>query len=84
MFSLRDLRFVLCSLVLEVVHAQRIMGFFLSITHKSTRSENPITWVETEASFSCVTNSYKVPSATFPAKLTFFFLLDSLLNELAK
>ena len=38
MFSLRDLRFVLFSL------AQRIMGFFILITHKPTRSETPVTW----------------------------------------
>ena len=40
MFSLRDLRFVLCSRDLDALRAQRIMGFFL-ITHKSTRSEKP-------------------------------------------
>ena len=43
MFSLRDLRFVLCSRDLDVLRAQRIMGFFDLITHKSTRSENAIT-----------------------------------------
>ena len=31
-----------CSRDLDVLRAQRIMGFF--ITHKSTRSETPITW----------------------------------------
>ena len=46
MFSLRDLRFVFCSLDLDVLRAQRIMGFFIVITHKSTRSESPITWYE--------------------------------------
>ena len=40
MFSLRDLRFVLCSRDLDVLRAQRIIGFFISITHKSTRSES--------------------------------------------
>ena len=45
MFSLRELRFVLCSLYLRVPRVQRIMGFFILITHKSMRSENPITWV---------------------------------------
>ena len=44
MFSLLDLCFFLCSLDLDVLHAQRIMGFFILITHKSTRSENPIRW----------------------------------------
>ena len=29
MFSLRDLRFLLCSLELDVLRAQRIMGFYL-------------------------------------------------------
>ena len=43
MFSLRDLHFVLCSLDIDARRAQRIIGFFLLITHKSTRSENPIT-----------------------------------------
>ena len=45
MFSLLDLCFVLCSLDLDVLRAQRIMGFYILITHKSTRSENPITWL---------------------------------------
>ena len=44
MFSLLDLRFLLCSRDLDVLRAQRIIGFFL-ITHKSTRSENSITWL---------------------------------------
>ena len=44
MFSLRDLRFVLCSRDLDVLRAQRIMGFFILITHKSPPSENLITW----------------------------------------
>ena len=35
MFSLRDLRFVLCSRDLDVLGAQRIMGFFILITHKN-------------------------------------------------
>ena len=41
MFSLRDLRFVFCSRDLDVLRAQRIMDFFILITHKSTRSEIP-------------------------------------------
>ena len=36
---LRDLCFVLCSVYLDVLRAQRIMGFFILITHKSARSE---------------------------------------------
>ena len=44
-FSLRDMRFLLCSLDLDVLRAQRSMGFFILITHKPTRSENPITWL---------------------------------------
>ena len=40
MLPLRDLRFLL----VKVLCAQRIMGFFIFITHKSTRSEKPITW----------------------------------------
>ena len=39
--SLRDLRFLLCSRDFDVLRAQRIMDFFILITHKSTRSENP-------------------------------------------
>ena len=35
MFSLRDLRFVLCSRDLDVLRAQRIMGFFLLIEFQS-------------------------------------------------
>ena len=44
MFSLLDLRFVLCSRDLDVLRAQRIIGFFIVITHNSRRSENPIAW----------------------------------------
>ena len=39
MFLLHDLRFVLCSRDLDVQRAQRIIGFFSLITHKSKRSE---------------------------------------------
>ena len=39
---LHVLRFVLCSRDLDVLRAQRIIGFF---THKSTKSENPLTWL---------------------------------------
>ena len=35
MFSLSYLRFFLCSLDLDVLRVQRIMGFFILITHKS-------------------------------------------------
>ena len=47
MFSLRDLRFVLWSRDLDALRTQRIMGSFFKIliTHKSTRSENPITCI---------------------------------------
>ena len=46
MFSLFDLHFGLWSLGLRVLRTQRILGFFLIvITHKSTRSENPTTWL---------------------------------------
>ena len=44
MFLLRDLCFMHCSLDFDVLRAQRIMGFFILITHKSTKSENLITW----------------------------------------
>ena len=42
MFSQRDLRFALCSPDDDVLGVQRIVGFFILITHKSTGSENPI------------------------------------------
>ena len=42
----RDLCFVLCSRDFHVLCAQRIIGVFIVITHKSIRLENPITWVE--------------------------------------
>ena len=42
MFSLGDLRFVLCSRDLDMLSEQRIMGLFILITHKSTRPDNPI------------------------------------------
>ena len=44
MFLLRDLFFVLCSRDLDVPRAQRIIGFFILITHNSTRLENPLIW----------------------------------------
>ena len=47
MFSLRDLRFVLCSLDLDLLWCAKDHGLFILITHKSTRSENPITWLLT-------------------------------------
>ena len=37
------LHFMLCSRELHVLRAQRIIGFYL-ITHKPTRTENPIAW----------------------------------------
>ena len=40
MFSLLDLCFALCSHDLDVLRAQRIIGFFILITHKPARSEN--------------------------------------------
>ena len=40
MFSLRDLRFLLCSRDLDTLRSQRIMCFLILVTHKSTRSEN--------------------------------------------
>ena len=43
--SLSDLRFVFCSLDLDVLCTQRIIGFFILITHKSTGLENLITWL---------------------------------------
>ena len=43
-FHVFSLRFVLCSRDLGVLRAQRIMGFLILITHKPTRSENPIRW----------------------------------------
>ena len=45
MFSLCDLRSVLCSRDLDVLRAQRLIGFLILITHKSTRSGNTITWL---------------------------------------
>ena len=48
MFSLRNLPFLLCSLDLDVLRAQRIIGVFILITHKSTGSQNPITWSTSE------------------------------------
>ena len=44
MFSLRDLRFLHCSLDLDVLRAQRIIGFLkILITHKSTVSNSDST-----------------------------------------
>ena len=45
MFSLCDLHFLLCSHEPNILRAQRIMGFFIVITHKSTGLENQITWM---------------------------------------
>ena len=38
------MRFVLCSLDVDILRAQTIIGFFF--THKTMRSEKPITWKE--------------------------------------
>ena len=38
MFSLRDLRFVLCSRDLGILRAQRIIGIFNLITHNHHRA----------------------------------------------
>ena len=46
MLPLRDLRLVLCSLKVYILHMQRIIGFFIFITQKSTRLEYPITWIK--------------------------------------
>ena len=70
MFSLRDLRSVLCPRDLAVLRAQRIMGFLILSTHKSTRSEKPITWftdtipakrVETSLCFLYQVNLTQIP-----------------------
>ena len=42
MSSLGDLRLLHCSRDLDVLGAQRIIGFLILITHKSARSQNPI------------------------------------------
>ena len=63
MFSLRYLRFVLCSRDLDVLRAQRNIGFFILITHKSVRKSDPIaimwldpcsTWFSTHAAINDV------------------------------
>ena len=41
MFSLLDLSFLLSSSDLDILRVQRIMGFFVLVTHKSMRSEDP-------------------------------------------
>ena len=56
-FSLRDLHFLLCSLELDKLWVQRIMGFFILITHKLTRSDNLITWATMPNTFSWKTVS---------------------------
>ena len=43
MFLLRDLRFVLCSRDHDVLCAQKVIGSFILVTHKSLGSENPFT-----------------------------------------
>ena len=44
MFLLLDLCFMFCSRDVNVLRAQRIIGFFHLTTHRSPRSENPNTW----------------------------------------
>ena len=39
---------ICCSRDLDVQRAQRIMGFYILVTHKSTRSDNAIMWTEIE------------------------------------
>ena len=45
MLSLLYLRFVRCSCDLDILRAQRTMGFFTLVTHKPTWSNNLITWL---------------------------------------
>ena len=42
MFSLRDLRFVLCSRDLNVLRTQRIIGFKKNLNYLEINEENPI------------------------------------------
>ena len=58
-FSLRDLSFVLCSRDLDVLRAQRIIGFLILITHKWTRSEN-----ENETQWSTISGHQFVKEAS--------------------
>ena len=56
MFSLRGLCFVLCSRDLDAPRAKD-HRLFIFVTHKSTRSANPITWLsldDTNSLSSCV------------------------------
>ena len=65
MFSLLDLRFVLCSRDLDVLRAQRIIAVFIFITHKSTRSAILITCLKFALFISAFLSCYcNVPPCT--------------------
>ena len=51
MFSQLDLCFLLCSLDLDVLRVQRVIGFFILITHKLMRLENAFTWYVSKVVF---------------------------------
>ena len=59
-FHMFLLHFLLSVLLdLNVLHAQRIMGFFILITHKSMRLENPIAWLQScIGNISCLWTAY--------------------------
>ena len=62
MFSLRDLRFALCSLELDVVRAQRIMGFILPINLKGRNiRSHGANWVQNSEAV-CVLSILLCPS----------------------
>ena len=80
MFSPRVLRFVLCSLDLEVLRAQRIMDFFILVTHKLTRSKNSITSYNFQELICCQilysnATGIKLGSSTYLFPCLFLFLV---------
>ena len=60
MFSLRDLRFLLCSLDLDVLRVQRIIGFFLKLNHpqinKAVGKSGHVDWLCLSARLFCKYN----------------------------
>ena len=67
MFSLRDLRFLLMSLYLDVLRTQRIIGFSILITHNSTRSDHMDAlcgWMTRDSFVRSFVRSFIVPGGT--------------------
>ena len=72
--SLPNLRFVSCSRNLDMLRTQRIIGFLILITHKSTGSENHgIYSFKATASFGILVKYKNAPVFFIPIQLLSYY-----------